>query len=219
VRDLDRLATEDRSGLEAAVFDASVDGIGWDRIVIVATSEAVWNGRDVAHIANETGIEPFEVFLRLLHDDPDTSCIGHAMDPGDVRTILSDPEIFVASDGAAISPDGPAGVLPVHPREYGTFPRALALARDERLLPLEAVVRKMTSLPADRFGLRDRGRIKEGAFADLVIFDPDRVRDGATYREPHVYPDGIELVVVNGSVTWRSGTESIAPAGRTLRHG
>jgi N-acyl-D-amino-acid deacylase len=219
VQDLDRLATEDRSGLAAAVFDASVDGIGWNRIVIVATGEAVWNGRDVADIANDMGIESFEAFLRLLHDDPDTSCIGHAMDPGDVRTILSDPEVFVASDGAAISPDGPAGGLPVHPREYGTFPRALALARDEHLLPLEAVVRKMTSLPADRFGLGDRGRIKEGAFADLVIFDPDRVRDGATYRDPHVYPDGIELVVVNGTVVWRSGTASIAPAGRALRHG
>jgi N-acyl-D-amino-acid deacylase len=219
VQDLDRLATQDRPRLEAAVFEASVDGIGWNRIVIVATRDVRWHGRDVADIAHETGIEPFAAFLRLLHDDPETSCIGHAMDQGDVRAILSDPEVFVASDGAAISPEGPAGHLPVHPREYGTFPRALALARDDGLLPLEAVIRKMTSLPADRFGLVGRGTIREGAFADLVVFDPARVRDTATYENPHAYPEGIELVVVNGTVAWEPGATSIGRAGRTLRHG
>ena len=104
----------------------------------------------------------------------------------------------------------PAGSLPVHPREYGTFPRALATCREDDLLPLEAVVRKMTSLPAERFGLRDRGRIAEGAFADLVLFDPVAIRDTATYAAPHAFPEGIDAVVVNGTVAWEVGIDDRA---------
>jgi N-acyl-D-amino-acid deacylase len=217
VGDLARLVELDRPRLETAVFRDSIDGIGWDRIVIVRTGDERWHGADVASIAVTMGVEPFDAFLRLLEDDPETSCIGHAMHEDDVRTILSDPDVFVASDGAAISPHGPAGTLPVHPREYGTFPRALARARDEDLLPLEAVIRKMTSLPAARFGVRDRGQLREGSFADLVVFDPLRIRDTATYPAPHAYADGIAMVVVNGTVAWEPGRRSIARAGRTLR--
>ncbi len=141
------------------------------------------------------------------------------MDEGDVRAILADPDVFVASDGAAISPSGRAGHLPVHPREYGTFPRALAIVRDQGLMPLPMAVRTMTSLPADRFGLRDRGRLTEGAYADLVLFDADRVRDTATYQAPHRFPEGIASVVVNGTVAWETGRDSIERAGRVLRHG
>jgi len=141
------------------------------------------------------------------------------MDQGDVRAILADPDVFVASDGAAISAIGRAGHLPVHPREYGTFPRALALVRDRGLMPLPMAVRTMTSLPSDRFGLRDRGRLTEGAFADLVLFDADRLRDTATYEAPHRFPEGIASVVVNGTVAWETGRDSIERAGRVLRHG
>jgi N-acyl-D-amino-acid deacylase len=199
-------------------FQSSIDGVGWDRIVVVDPSEERWRGMDVAAIATVTDRGPFEAFLELLRQDPETSCIGHAMDPTDVRTILSDPEVFVASDASAISPVGPGGRLPVHPREYGTFPRALALARDEHLMPLPPVIRTMTSLPADRFGLRDRGRIAEGAFADLVLFDADRVRDIATYEAPHRFSEGIKAVVVNGSVAWEEGEDAIHRTGRALRH-
>jgi N-acyl-D-aspartate/D-glutamate deacylase len=103
----------------------------------------------------------------------------------------------------------------VHPRDYGTFPRALELCRDEALLPLEAVIRKMTSAPAMRFGLRDRGRIAEGAFADLVVFDPSAIEDVATFERPHAFPDGIDLVMVNGTVTWDGSRGE--RAGRVLR--
>ena len=141
------------------------------------------------------------------------------MDDGDVRTILADPDVFVASDGAAISPAGRAAHLPVHPREYGTFPRALALVRDQGLMPLPMVVRTMTSLPSDRFALRDRGRLAQGAFADLVLFDGDRVHDTCTYEAPHRFPEGIASVVVNGTVAWEAGRDSIERNGRVLRHG
>src|SRR5829696_8862183 len=121
------------------------------------------------------------------------------MHDDDVRTIVADPEVFVASDGSAIDPTSPAGSLPVHPRDYGTFPRVLArYVREEGVLSLGSAIRKMTSLPADRFGLTGRGRIAEGSFADLVVFDPATVNDEATYASPHRFPSGIVTVVVNG---------------------
>jgi N-acyl-D-amino-acid deacylase len=195
-------------------FQSSIDGVGWDRIVIVGTKDERWRGLDVATIAEEMGFDPFAAAVRLLVEDPSTSCIGHAMDDDDVRTIVADPEVFVASDGSAIDPASPAGSLPVHPRDYGTFPRVLArYVREENVLTLEAAIRKMTSLPADRFGLTGRGRITEGSSADLVVFDPATVTDAATYESPHRFPAGIASVVVNG----RSGTEKGGTdAGRVL---
>jgi N-acyl-D-aspartate/D-glutamate deacylase len=208
-----RIAVEESE----ADFQSSIDGVGWDRIVVVDPVDDRWRGRDLASIAAAMDAEPFDAFVALLREGPDTSCIGHAMDPGDVREILSDPEVMVASDASAIDPSGPSGELPVHPREYGTFPRALALARDEHLMPLPPLIRKMTSLPADRFGLRDRGRILEGAFADLVVFAQHGVRDLATYQAPQSFSEGVGLVVVNGTIAWKAGREGIARAGRALR--
>ncbi|MDP9184402.1 MAG: amidohydrolase family protein [Actinomycetota bacterium] len=222
VRDI---AVNDRERLRSAVehgesgFQSSIDGVGWDRIVLETAPEPRWRGRDVAAVADDLGLEPFDAFVELLGRDPEISCIGHAMSPRDVRDILRDPAVFVASDAWATSPEGPGGDLPVHPRGYGTFPRALALARDESLLPLEAMIQKMTSLPADRFGLRDRGRIQTGAFADLVLFDPDVIRDTATYDDPHSFPDGIHAVIVNGTVAWSASDLTIQRAGRAIRRG
>jgi len=223
VTDIASIAATAGARLRAAVetgepeFQSSVDGVGWDRIVLVTAPRRSWTGRHVAAVAQELGLEPFDAFIQLLQTDPEISCIGHAMAEEDVRAIVADPAVFVASDASATAPDGPGGHLPVHPRDYGTFPRALAMAR-EGLLPLEAMVRKMTALPAERFGLRERGRITVGAFADLVLFDPATVRDAATFEEPHRYPEGFSCVVVNGAVAWEPGTTSIARAGRALRH-
>jgi N-acyl-D-aspartate/D-glutamate deacylase len=217
------IAAEDHERLRAAVetgepdFQSSVEGVGWDGIVLETAPEERWRGRSVAAVGTERGIDPFDAMVELLTAGPEISCIGHAMAPADVRAIVADPGVFVASDASATAPDGPGGDLPVHPRNYGTFPRALALARDEGLLPLEAMIRKMTSLPADRFGLAGRGRIEPGAFADLVVFDAETIRDTATYEEPHVFPEGLAAVVVNGEVAWSDGSASIACAGRALR--
>ncbi len=217
VGDLERLARTDHERLAAAVSE-EVDGVGWEHIVVIQTSDARWNGMDVASIAEGLGEDPIDAFVRLLVADPTSSIVGHAMREDDVEAILRDPGVFVASDASATAPDGPGGDHPVHPREYGTFPRALALARDRALLPLEAVVRKMTSLPAERFGLRDRGVLRAGAFADLVLFDPAAVRDVSTYEASHAFPLGIELVVVNGTVAWEpSDASRIHRNGAVLR--
>jgi N-acyl-D-aspartate/D-glutamate deacylase len=226
VADAPLLDMKDRERLRTAVehgepgFQSAVEGVGWDRIVIESSGEGRWNGTDVATIADALQTDPFDVFLELLADDPNTSCIGHAMREDDVFAILSDPEVFVASDASAIDPEGLGGDQPVHPRSYGTFPRALQLARDRKLLALENIVRKMTSLPSDRFGLEDRGRIEAGARADLVVFEPAAVEDRATFEAPHAYPEGMDLVVVNGVVAWDAASPtSIERAGRVLRRG
>ncbi len=222
VEEVGQIARSDWERLRRAVeegepdFQSSVKGTGWDRIVIMKTASRRWNGSSVAGIAEEMGMAPFHAMVSLLEEDPLTSCIGHAMREDDVRAIAADPEIFVASDGSAMSPEGPYAGVPVHPREYGTFPRVLAkYARKERLLSLEEAVRKMTSLPAGRFGLRDRGIVREGAFADLVLFDPAGIEDTSTFDAPHAFPKGIDLVVVNGHVAF-DGSGTGDRAGRVL---
>jgi N-acyl-D-aspartate/D-glutamate deacylase len=198
-------------------WQSSVKGLGWDRLVIVAHAPAPEHtGKSVAQIAEEANRPPADAMFDLLHADPFTSVIGHGMVEEDVRTIVAREDVMVASDGLAVSPTGPVGRFNVHPRYYGTFPRVLArYVRDDRLLSLEAAVRKMTSLPADRFGLVGRGRIAKGAFADLVLFDPDRIADRATFESPHAFAQGIDLVVVNGTVAWDGGIGG--RGGRVLR--
>ena len=223
VADVAAIAETDAERLRHAVefgeadFQSSVDGVGWERIVLVTAPEPAWRGRSVAEVADDLGVGPFDAFVELLRRDPVVSCIGHAMADEDVDMILGDPDVFVASDASAIATDGPAGDLPVHPRDYGTFPRALAAARDRELLSIEAMVRKMTALPAARFGLRDRGELRAGSAADLVVFDPATIRDTATYAAPHAYPEGISNVFVNGVRAWPGGDGRIERAGRALR--
>lgn len=142
------------------------------------------------------------------------SAIYHALDEEDVASIMAHPFTAIASDGRLTQP----GEGHPHPRWYGTFPRVLGrYVRDERVLALEEAIRKMTTLPADRIGLPERGRITTGAFADLVVFDPATVADGATFQEPHQYPTGIPWVIVNGTVTVDDGVFVDARAGRVLR--
>jgi N-acyl-D-amino-acid deacylase len=106
------------------------------------------------------------------------------------------------------------------PRTYGSFPRILGqFVRDEALIGLEEAVRKMTSAPAARLGLTQRGTLRDGAIADLTIFDPATIRSNATYDEPRRFPDGIEAVIVNGEVVVDGGRHTGATPGRALRHG
>ncbi|MEO8476492.1 MAG: D-aminoacylase [Actinomycetota bacterium] len=202
---------------EGAAFQSSVKGVGWDRIVIESGGDDRWNGMSIEAIGATLGITSVDACFHLLIEDPETSCVGHAMHEDDVRSILADPTVMVASDGASMSPEGPLGGASVHPRSYGTFPRVLGPYVRTGTLPLEAAVRKMTSLPADRFGLKERGRIAEGAFADLVVFDPLTVEDRATFAAPHAYPAGIDLVIVNGRIAWEGAPGE--RAGRVLRRG
>jgi N-acyl-D-amino-acid deacylase len=144
-----------------------------------------------------------------------TTAIYHFMDENDVRRIMRHPQTMIASDGRLIFPDEGQP----HPRAYGTFPRVLGrYVRDAQVLTLEIAVRKMTTMPADRLGIRDRGRIAEGCYADLVVFNPATIIDRATYQTPHQYPAGVDYVVVNGAITVENGHMTRMRAGRLLRH-
>jgi N-acyl-D-aspartate/D-glutamate deacylase len=221
VEHLASIAAADHDRLRAAVefgepdFGSSVDGVGWEAIIIEGGADPAWEGRSIADIAADASCEPFDLFVRVLDARAETACIGHAMHEDDVRTILADPTVIVASDAVAISPLGPLGMQPVHPRNYGTFPRVLGRYVRDGVLPLETAVRKMTSLPAGRFGLQGRGVIEVGAFADLVVFDPERVADTAEFGAPHSFPDGIDLVVVNGEIAAETEKAGARP-GRML---
>jgi dihydroorotase/N-acyl-D-amino-acid deacylase len=141
------------------------------------------------------------------------NAIYHVLDEGDVRRIMSSPFTMIASDGRLSQPgDGHP-----HPRAYGTFPRVLGeYVRNQRLLTLEAAVHKMTQMPAQRLGLNDRGVLREGAVADVVVFDAATVKDQATFTEPHQYPVGIGTVIVNGTVAVDGGKATGVRAGRVL---
>jgi N-acyl-D-amino-acid deacylase len=142
------------------------------------------------------------------------NAIYHVLDEGDVRRIMRHPQTMIASDGRLSRPgDGHP-----HPRAYGTFPRVLGrYVREEKVLTLEQAVHKMTAMPASRLGLRDRGVLRTGAYADVVVFDPARVADRATFDAPHQYPIGIEFVLVNGAVTVDGERFNGARNGRVLR--
>ncbi|MCB0633121.1 MAG: D-aminoacylase [Saprospiraceae bacterium] len=142
------------------------------------------------------------------------NCIFHAMDEGDVKRIMQYPFSMVASDGRLSTP----GQGHPHPRAYGTFPRVLGhYAREEGVITMEEAVRKMTSLPAQRLGLTDRGLIKEGNYADITIFNPETVKDEATFEDPHRYPRGIEYVIINGKLAVDGGVFQNVLEGRVLR--
>ena len=123
---------------------------------------------------------------------------------------------MIASDGGIV----PSRTGVVHPRNYGTFPRVLRkYVRETGLLKLEEAVRKMTSLPARKYGMRDRGMVAVGMKADIVLFDPKTVGDRATFDNPHTFPVGIRHVIVNGRVAWNGRTMSRRRSGEVIRHG
>jgi N-acyl-D-amino-acid deacylase len=175
-----------------------------------------YRARSLADAASDDGGDMAQVVLRLLDGAPaGVQIVWHGMDEADVRTVLAHPLVAVASDGWTLDPA--IGGVP-HPRSYGTFVRVLGhYAARERVLPLAAAVRKMTALPARRLGLTDRGTIAPGKAADLVVFDPDRVIDRATYERPHAFCDGVSHVIVNGRLVIDEGHDTGAPAGQVLR--
>jgi N-acyl-D-amino-acid deacylase len=163
---------------------------------------------------------PFE-FIRdlLIAERNRVSVIGFAMDENNLKKVLASPLVMIGSDGSAVAPYGKLSESKPHPRYYGTFPRVLGkYARAEKLFDLITAVRKMTTMPADKLGLKQRGYLQENYFADIVIFNPETVIDNATFTDPHRYPTGIEYVIVNGKITVAGGEHTDTFAGKVLRH-
>jgi len=156
----------------------------------------------------------------LVEERGHVSMIRFAMSEADVERVMRDPMVMVGSDAATRATSGPLARGKPHPRAFGTFPRVLGhYVRERKVLGLSDAIRKMTWLPARRLGLNDRGIVRRGAYADLVLFDPERVADQATYDDPIRPPVGIKAVVVNGQVVARDGELTGALPGRVLRGG
>jgi N-acyl-D-amino-acid deacylase len=189
---------------------------GWDNFTIMfSRTEPGLIGRMFRDLAIERKRPEFEIAADLyVNEGRDLLISLSAMAEEDVRLGLSQKWSMISSDGDSVPP---GTAERVHPRNYGTFPRVLGVyARDLGLFGLEEAVRKMTSLPAQTLRLGDRGLVREGAKADLVVFDPSTIRDVATFLEPHQLSTGIAFVIINGKISLENGKATGALNGRTL---
>jgi N-acyl-D-amino-acid deacylase len=201
---------------------AKVDLIGgWDNVQLSgvrAVEDRAAEGKRLGAYAKSVGADPYETAMALLrHSNGDVGMLGYAMSEANLERILAHPQCMVCTDGSGFAIDGPTRRGSPHPRGAGSFPRVLArYVRERKVLTLAQAVKKMSSMPAARVRIMDRGRIAERLAADVVIFDPAKVSDTATFEMPFQYPTGIEAVLVNGSVALRQGQRS-AGTGRAIR--
>jgi N-acyl-D-amino-acid deacylase len=197
--------------------------LGWENVYVtsVKTDENKYaEGNNLLEIQEHRGdADPYtSLFDLILEEDGAAGMVIFAMDEEDVRRIIRHPLQMVGTDSGASGTTGFMRRGKPHPRGYGTYPRVLGrYVRESRALTLEEAIRKMTSFPAQRFGLQSRGLLKPGMVADIVVINPDTVVDTATYQEPHQLPKGIEYVMVNGEITVLSSEPLGTLAGRTLR--
>jgi N-acyl-D-amino-acid deacylase len=197
---------ENPKSVERALADIG----GADHLTISAFKpNPSYEHRSLADIAKSNKLSPVEMYIRIIREgdaaNTEAGVIGHSMIESDVKAFYQQPWVMVASDG---------GIGVEHPRGAGTFPRVLGrFVREKHWLSLPDAIRKMTSLPAHRLNWPDRGVLKEGAFADLVLFNPNTVLDRSTFEKPQELPIGIEKVFVNGQMVWDSGKPTGARPG------
>ena len=176
-------------------------------------------GKTLAEVASIRGTTPEEAVMDLLiEDDNNVNALFFEMSQDDVRMVLSLPWVSFCSDEESQAPEGIFLKANPHPRAYGAFARVLGrYVREEGILPLEEAIRKLTSLPAENLRLEGRGRLRDGFFADLVVFDPGEIRDHATPEDPHRYATGVAHVLVNGTPVIAEGEHTGATPGRFVR--
>jgi N-acyl-D-amino-acid deacylase len=176
-------------------------------------------GRTLAEVAALRGTSPEEtIFDLIVEDDSRVQTIYFMIDEDNIRREMQLPWVSFGSDAASLAPEDVFLRSSTHPRAYGTFARVLGhYVRDEGLLPLEDAVRRLSRLPAENLKLDRRGALRDGYFADVVVFDPARIQDHATYTVPHRYATGVEHVFVNGVQVLDHGEHTGAAPGRALR--
>jgi len=204
----------------------------WDKLMLAdCEKNKGLIGLNFEEIARRRGKDPFEAYFDLLvEEEARGMVVGFYYNEEDIRRVLLHPTSMIGSDGYALAPYGPLGKGKMHPRSYGTFPmvfrkyvrgesrKELIYDDGAKLLTLEKAVMKMTSVTAKKLGLKDRGLLKEGMRADIVILDPKRVADKATYLDPYQYPEGIEYVIVNGELVIDEREHTGSLPGMVLRH-
>ena len=216
---LRRRLTTPGAGVER-VFEDNGGPQGLLIVGVKTEANRKYQGKRLSEIAAMRGVDPLEAMFDLLVEEGGTvDTIYFDMSEDDVRAAVAAPFVSFDCDASGVRPDGPLSRSLTHPRAYGSFPRVLGrYVRDEKRMSLEDAVRRMTSLPAQRIGLRDRGVLRPGMAADLVVFDPAAVADRATFEDPHRLSVGILDVVVNGRPVLLDGRPTGERPGRLL-HG
>ncbi|MBW3671639.1 MAG: amidohydrolase family protein, partial [Acidobacteria bacterium] len=175
--------------------------------------------KTLAEVAAMRGTSPEETAMDLVIEDQSrVGTIYFLMSEENVRKQIGLPYMSFGSDAGAPAPEGVFLLSSTHPRAYGNFARLLGrYVRDEKIIPLEEAIRKLTSLPAENLGLKERGMLRPGWFADVVVFDPETIEDHATFEDPHQYATGVRNVFVNGTEVLRDGEHTGATPGRVIR--
>jgi N-acyl-D-amino-acid deacylase len=186
----------------------------------LAPEAAKYSGKRIAEVARMMGApDEIDALMDLvIADNAQTGAVFFLMSEEDVKLAMRQPWVSVGVDHGAVATSGPFASRRAHPRAYGSFPRILGrYVREEKVLSLEEAIRKMTSLAANRVGLAERGLLKAGFFADVVVFDPQQIRDLATFENPNRLSEGMRYVLVNGETVLDGGRQTRALAGRPLR--
>lgn len=224
---LERIRTR-REELLSMLREASAEGGwiagdgGWTSVVISSVrtdANRECEGKNLADIARARGADPAELVLDLLLDESlSVGMVHFAQCEEDIRVVMRSDAAMFGTDASARGTTGEMSKGKPHPRSFGSFPRILGrYVREQKVIPLETAIHKMTAMPARKLGLADRGAVRPGNWADMVLFDPDQVIDTATYEYPHQISRGISYVLVNGQVAVEQGEMTGALAGRVLR--
>ncbi|MFW9915556.1 MAG: amidohydrolase family protein [Candidatus Thorarchaeota archaeon] len=199
--------------------------VGWENIYVthvLTEKNKIAEGKNILEIMElRNDADVFTtLFNLLLEEQASVSMVIFEMAENDIVQIMQSEITMISTDSGACSISGPFSRGKPHPRYYGTYPRILGkYVRDQQALRLEEAIRKMTSFPAQKFGLIDRGILRPGVHADITIFDPETIRNKATYQDPHQFPEGIHYVIVNGRIAVDNGDYTGVLAGKTLRKG
>ncbi len=217
-----QMRTRIKDEMEKGTGEFGIDNItgGWDGILVgLCAGNPQYQGRTIKHIAAELGKDPIDTVMDIIVESNGILFVNLMTQSEDnVRLFIKHPNVMIGSDAASMAPYGLLGMTVPHPRTYGTFPRVLGeYVRELKILTLPEAVRKMTSLPAHRLGLKDRGTLEPGKKADLVLFDAGTISDRATYEDPNQYPVGIKAVLVNGKIIVEDDEHTGALPGAVLK--
>jgi N-acyl-D-aspartate/D-glutamate deacylase len=193
----------------------------WDKIVVSSVDtekNKQLEGKNILEVAKIRNQPPMEAFFDvLIEENAQVGAVLFMMSEDNIAAKMKQTWVSIATDADALSPEGILGKGKPHPRAYGTYPRVLGrYVREKAIITLEDAIRKMTSLPAQRMAIQDRGLLKEGMHADITIFNPDTIIDKATYVEPHQFPVGVDYVLVNGYIVVERGKHSGALPGKII---
>jgi len=222
----------EREKIKQEIIEDKIPGFGpvglvkhgkWNKIILFSCKRnRNLIGKNFVEIGELRGEDPFDAYLNILIEEEGEAEVifKEYISEEDIETLLKHPWVMISTDSEATASYGVLKKLSTYyPANYGEYPRVLEkYVREKKLLRLEEAIRKMTSFPAQKLGLMNRGLIREGMWADIVIFDLKKIRDRATNRFPHEYPEGIEYVIINGKIVVEKGIYTGVLAGKVLRH-